>query len=106
MQSRTQQTYVGIHNDLHGGMTPIGGIIKDAWVFELIPETETCEGWATAQIQVLHDKVNAAWDQYGLRVSNLPPEIRERHTRIHDQAIEKARSMGWVPGRDSDAEME
>ena len=33
--------YVGIHKDINGGMTTIGKIIRDAWVFELIPETET-----------------------------------------------------------------
>ena len=37
--------YVGINNDIQGGMTSIGKIIRDAWVFGLIPEDETCEGW-------------------------------------------------------------
>ncbi len=97
--------YVGIHNDLHGGMTAIGGIIKDAWVFELIPEAESCEGWQLAQIQILHDRVAAEWDKYGLRVTNLPPELRERHSRIHAEAIERARELGWQPGLDVDSEM-
>lgn len=97
--------YVGIHNDLHGGMTAIGGIIKDAWVFGLIPETETGEGWPLAQIQMLHDRVGAEWDKYGLLVSHLPPELRERHERIHAAAVERARELGWVPGLDVDSEM-
>ena len=97
--------YVGVHNDLYGGMTAIGGIIKDAWVFGLIPETETCEGWQLAQIQMLHDRVGAEWDKYGLLVSHLPEELRERHARIHAQAVERARELGWVPGRDVDSEM-
>ena len=106
MKPRSNQTYVGIHNDLHGGMTPIGGLIKDAWAFGLIPESETCEGWSTAQIQMLHDKVGAEWDKYGLLVSRLPDEIRARHERIHAAAVEKAKSMGWIPGYDCDPEME
>ncbi len=97
--------YVGIHNDLYGGMTPIGNIIRDAWVFGFLPETETCEGWDVGRIQQLHDQVNAEWDKYDLRITNLPPEIRERHTRIHDAAIERAREQGWVAGQDVDNEM-
>lgn len=106
MRERTASTYVGIYNDLHGGMTPTGGIIKDAWVFGLIPEEETCEGWKLADIQNLYDKVSAAWAPYGHLVSNLPPELRERHARIHDAAIQRARETGWIPGRDVDSDME
>ncbi|TVP81878.1 hypothetical protein [Thioalkalivibrio sp.] len=97
--------YVGIHNDLHGGMTAMGGIIKDAWVFGLLPETETCEGWQLAQIQMLHDRVAAEWDKYGLLVRNLPTEFAERHSRIHAEAIERARELGWEPGLDVDSDM-
>jgi len=97
--------YVGIHNDLHGGMTAMGGIIKDAWVFGLIPETETGEGWQLAQIQMLHDRVAAEWDKYGLLVRNLPPELGERHSRIHTEAIERARELSWEPGLDVDSDM-
>ena len=31
--------YVGIHADIHGGMTDIGRMIRDAWVLGLLPET-------------------------------------------------------------------
>ena len=87
--------YVGIDNDLFGGMTSIGKTIRDAWVFELIPETETCEGWNLAGIDSLLQKVNNEWDKYGCLVSRLPPELFERHQRIHGQAVEKAKSLGW-----------
>ena len=76
-------------------MTTIGKIIRDAWVFELIPETETCEGWSGGQIDVLLDRVNTEWDKYGCMVSQLPAEMRERHQRIHDLAIAQAKTAGW-----------
>ena len=87
--------YVGIHNDLFGGMTSIGKTIRDAWVFELIPETETCEGWNLAGIDALLQKVNAEWDKYGCLASRLPEELFERHQRIYGEAVEKARELGW-----------
>lgn len=87
--------YVGIHNDLNGGMTTIGKIIRDAWLFGLIPETETCENWNLAGIDALLQKVNAEWDKYGCLVSRLPPELAERHHRIYEAAMAKARAAGW-----------
>lgn len=91
------KTYVGILDDQFGGMTPTGAIVKDAWIFGLIPETETCAGWSVADIQVLYDKVNDLWAQYGFLVANLPDTLRERHERIHREAIERARARGWEP---------
>ena len=88
-------TYVGIDNDVNGAMTTIGKIIRDAWVFELIPETETCEGWNQGQVDVLLDRVNAEWDKYGCMVSQLPADLRARHQRIHDIAIANAKAAGW-----------
>lgn len=88
-------TYVGIDNDVNGAMTTIGKFIRDAWVFELIPETETCEGWNHGQMDVLLDKVNAEWDKYGCMVSQLPADLRQRHQRIHDVAIANAKAAGW-----------
>lgn len=87
--------YVGIDNDLFGGMTNIGKTIRDAWVFGVIPETETCKDWNLAGIDALLQKVNAEWDKYGCLVSHLPPELFERHQHIHNKAVEKARSLGW-----------
>jgi hypothetical protein len=80
---------------MFGGMTNIGKTIRDAWVFELIPETETCEGWNLAGIDDLLQKVNAEWDKYGCLVSKLPPELFERHQRIHGEAVKLAREQGW-----------
>lgn len=96
--------YVGINNDINGGMTSIGKIIRDAWVFELIPETETCEGWNLAGIDSLLDKVNAEWDKYGCMVSRLPKELRARHQRIHDQAMKNAKAAGWTGETETDDE--
>ena len=87
--------YVGIHNDQFGGMTTIGRTIRDAWVFGLIPETETCENWNLAGIDALLQKVNAEWDKYGCLVSRLPEELFERHQRIHGEAVEIATKAGW-----------
>ncbi len=87
--------YVGIDNDINGGMTTIGKIIRDARVFGLIDESETCEGWNLAGIDALLQKVNAEWDKYGCLVSNLPEELATRHREIHGAAFEKARAAGW-----------
>jgi len=96
--------YVGIHKDVNGGMTTIGKLIRDAWVFGLLPETETCEGWNFAGIDALLDKVNAEWDKYGCLVSRLPKELFERHQKIHDEAIEKAKAAGWSGESETDDE--
>lgn len=89
------RTYVGVNNEINGGMTPIGKMIRDAWVFGVIEETETCEGWLGQGIDALLDKVNKEWDKYGCLVSLLPPELRERHERIHGKAIADAKEAGW-----------
>lgn len=92
--------YEGIHNDKYGGMTSIGAIIKDAWIFGVIPETETCEGWTLDRIQQLYDEVSRLRERYGFRLEELPPQIRERHERIHREAMARARAMGWDPDRE------
>ena len=94
--------YVGIYNDINGGMTETGKIIRDAWAFGLIPETETCEGWLSQGIEDLWRKVNMEWEKYGFLVSNLPDEMREKFMRIQDEAVKRARELGWDP----DAELE
>lgn len=97
-------TYVGIDQDVHGGMTTIGKLIRDAWVFGLIPESETCKGWNLAGIDALLEKVNTEWDKYGCLVSHLPDELRARHQRIHDEAIKRARAAGWNGELETDDE--
>ena len=89
--------YVGVHNDLFGGMTPTGKIIRDAWIFGIIPETETCENWLAGGIEDLWIKVNKEWEKYGFQVGNLPPDIRNNFYRIQDEAIVKAKKAGWTP---------
>jgi len=89
--------YVGINNDINGGMTSIGKIIRDAWVFGLLDESETCEGWNLGGIDALLQKVNAEWDKYGCLVSNLPEDLKQKHTTYSTAAIKKARDMGWDP---------
>ena len=92
-----EKTYAGIDQDPKGAMNPTGNIIRDAWVFGLIPETETCAGWTVQGIDALYDKVTRAWEPYGHLASNLPPELRERHETIYQKAVEQARAKGWDP---------
>ncbi|MEY2699469.1 MAG: hypothetical protein RIQ52_224 [Pseudomonadota bacterium] len=89
--------YVGIDEDRFGGMTDIGRIIRDAWAFGLIPESERCQGWRSQAIEQLWQKVQDAWSAAGYQVSNLPEETRERFMRIQAQAVERARASGWNP---------
>lgn len=89
--------YSGIHDDRHGGMTAIGHIIKDAWLFGILPETETCEGWSHDRIQVIHDQVQVEWDKYGCLASKLPDDLKQKHSEIYNRAIENARNLGWDP---------
>ena len=96
---KQSSTYVGIDQDLDGGMTDTGKIIRDAWVFGLIPETETCAGWNAQGIEALWRQVNEIWGKYGFRVSELPPELRERFERIQADAVERARQAGWDPDK-------
>jgi len=98
------QTYVGINNDINGAMTTIGKLIRDAWVFGLLPETETCEGWNFAGIDALLDKVNDEWDKYSCLPSRLPHELQLRHAKFHGQAIEDARAAGWSGEDETDDE--
>ncbi len=93
---RSDKTYCGIDDDEFGGMTPNGTIIRDAWVFGIIPETEKCKGWTVDRFQILYDKVFEAWAPYGHLVTNLPPDLRERHERIHQEAIDTAKKKGWT----------
>ena len=94
--------YVGLDQDISGGMTPIGTIIRDAWVFGLLPEGETCAGWSLDRVQELYDKVAEAWAPYGHLAGNLPEPLRERHRAIYEAAIRRARELGWSPELDDE----
>jgi len=90
-----QQTYVGVDQDANGGLTHLGRMVRDAWVFGILPETETCVGWDSARMQNLYEKVYAAWEPYAHLPSHLPDELRERHAKFYAQAIIAARKEGW-----------
>ena len=90
-----KQVYAGIDKDSQGGLTHLGRVVRDAWVFGILPGTETCEGWDAAQMQTLYEKVYAAWAPYAHLPSQLPEEMREKHARLYAQAITTARKDGW-----------
>jgi len=93
----TPKIYPGLNNDINGGMTMIGKIIRDAWVFGILPEGETCENWEMSRIDAVHQQINAQWDKYGCMVSALPADLAERHKQIYDKAIVEAKDRGWDP---------
>ena len=98
------QTYVGIDNEVNGGMTSIAKVIRDAKVFGLIDDAETCEGWNYAGIDGLLEKVNNEWDKYGCLVSHLPEDLFKRHQKIHNEAMKIARAAGWSGEFETDDE--
>ena len=95
--SRNPQRYAGIDKDTHGGMTATGKIIRDAWVFGILEEGETCAGWLIQGIEDLWEKVDREWQKYDFQVNRLPDDLRERFLRINAEAIERARAAGWNP---------
>ena len=90
-----KQLYVGIDNDDKGGLTHLGRMVRDAWIFGILPETETCAGWSSAQMQNLYEKVYKAWEPYAHLPSRLPENLREKHTQLYAHAITMAREDGW-----------
>jgi len=95
--------YPGLHADAHG-LTTLGRIVLDAWVFDLIPRSEDCAGWDLQRMQQLMDQVNRRWDEYGNLPSRLPPELRARHAELYDWAMQRARAQGWNPELDDEEE--
>ncbi len=81
-------------------MTDTGKVIRDAWIFGLIPETETCEGWLAQGIQKLWDQTSSEWGKYEFQVRNMPEELQERFERIQNEIFKRARANGWDPERD------
>jgi len=90
-------TYIGAELDENFGMTMLARTVRDAWVFGLLPEGQTCVGHTSGQMQVLLGQVAQAWEPYGHLPSRLPPELAQRHGRIHGVAIVAARARGWDP---------
>jgi len=95
-----EKRFVGIDKDPYGAMNTTGNIIRDAWLFGLIPETETGEGWTIGRVNALYDQVAREWEKYGHLVSNLPEELAARHREIYDAAVARARELGWDPELD------
>lgn len=93
----TDLKYAGIDQDKNNGLTHLGRIVRDAWVFGILPETETCAGWDHAQMQNLYEKVYAAWEPYAHLPSRLPEELQKKHAQIYNQAITMAKEKGWDP---------
>lgn len=102
--TRDTKHYVGLNAEPYGGMNSTGILIRDAWVFGILPETEDCAGWTAQGMEALYDKVSIAWEPYGHLVSNLPSELRERHARIYAEAVKRARREGWNPELDIEDE--
>jgi len=98
----TQQLYVGVDKDTNAGLTHLGRMVRDAWVFGILPETETCAGWNGSQMQNLYEQVYAAWEPYAHLPSRLPEELQQRHTQIYAQAIVSAKNNGWNAELDDD----
>ncbi len=88
--------YIGLDDDVNGGMTTIGKMIRDAQVFGLIDTSETCEGWDLSRINALLQETNEQWDRYGCMVSQLPENLSKRHREIHDAGIARAKAAGWT----------
>jgi hypothetical protein len=91
-----ENVYVGFNNDKHG-MTQLGRIVLDGWLFGFIPETEDCTGWDIGRMQGLMERVQSEWDKHGNLPSRLPPELQQRHTELYDLAMQSARQKGWDP---------
>lgn len=91
-----ENTYRGFHDDSHG-MTQLGRIVLDGWLFGLIPETEDCAGWDLGRMQALMDRIQDRWDGYGNLPSRLPEDLRRRHAELYREAMERARTRGWDP---------
>lgn len=89
-------TYAGLHNDKHG-LTQLGRIVIDGWLFGLIPETEDCAGWSGGRMQDLMERVQNEWDKYANLPSRLPPDLLKRHGALYERAIQTARAKGWDP---------
>ncbi len=91
----TNQLYVGVHQDKNNGLTHLGRMVRDAWVFGILAESETCAGWSGEQMQNLYEKVHAAWEPYAHIPSRLPEDLQQCHTRIYGEAIATAKKQGW-----------
>lgn len=91
-----KKVYCGFNADNHG-ITQLGRVVLDAWLFGLLPETEDCAGWDSQRMQLLMQQVEERWDEYRGLPSMLPPELLAKHTELYSWATERARNRGWDP---------
>ncbi len=96
-----KMTYAGFNQDAHG-ITTLGRVVLDAWLFDLLPREEDCAGWDLQRMQHLFEQVNQRWDEYGNLPSRLPDELRARHAELYDWAMRRGRERGWDPELDED----
>lgn len=88
--------YAGFNQDTHG-ITMLGRVVLDAWLFDLLPRSEDCAGWDMQRLQHLMQQVNDRWDEFGTLPSRLPPDLLARHTELYAWATSRARERGWNP---------
>ena len=74
---------VEMHNDPSASEIDRGRVIRDAWVFGIVPESESCDGWTIQALVQLEHKVNEVWKKYDFKAANLPPHIRTHFDRIY-----------------------
>ncbi|MBD3892364.1 hypothetical protein [Hydrogenophaga sp.] len=88
--------YCGFNQDSHG-ITLLGRVVLDAWLFELLPRSEDCSGWDLTRMQMLSDRVQASWEPHAHLPSRLPAPLQQRHRELYAWATERARQRGWNP---------
>lgn len=86
--------YPGFHRDEHG-LTLLGRVVLDAWLFGLLPRGQDCAGWDLQRMQALAEQVQKQWDAYGSLPSRLPEPLRTQHAELYAWAAERARGLGW-----------
>ncbi|MEW6132588.1 MAG: hypothetical protein AB1591_05400 [Pseudomonadota bacterium] len=90
------ENYVDFYNDKHG-MTQLGRVVPDGWLFGFLPETGDCAGLEIGRMHALMDRIEREWNKYASLPSRLPPALRERHAQIYEKAMALARDRGWDP---------
>lgn len=86
--------YPGFTQDNHG-MTMLGRVVLDAWIFGLIPREEECTGWDLGRMQLLMNQVQDRWDELGGLPSRLPQDLRQKHEELYNWARQRALERGW-----------
>ncbi len=97
MKPQQHRVYPGYDADPNYGMSQEAKLIRDAWAFGLLPETEKCEGWRADQFERLWEQVDAVWEKADFRVAKLPPEIQEKYMALQLEALKNAKAQGWEP---------